>query len=189
MRSFQFLYLFYNRPNFFFYWPTLLSDSTHMNGASSERVTQSLVISPFTWNYLYLRTNCFVRSITTNQNYRRPEKLSIRLCVIFNQHWGNCIFEEQCNQCCISKFFKILSLKSFCNSWGNSCIEFYYWSCQVLLCLWWIKLVLKQHYAEVLLPELQFWLEKLSKNAPKISFFVTTSFLLTLTSLGFFDIK
>ena len=74
-------------------------------GPLLNRVIQSLVISPFTWNYLYRRTNCFVRSITINQNYKRPEKLSIRLCVIFNQHWGNCIFEEQCSQCYISKFF------------------------------------------------------------------------------------
>ena len=86
LTRFQFSYSRYCRPNFYFNWPTLLSESTHMNCTSSERVTESLIISVFIWNYLQLRTNCFVRS----------------LCVIFNQHGENCIFEEQSSQCYIS---------------------------------------------------------------------------------------
>ena len=47
----------YYRPNFNFYWPTLLSESIHMNRASSARVTESLEISAFIWNNLVLATN------------------------------------------------------------------------------------------------------------------------------------
>ena len=45
-----FFYSVYYRPKFYFYWPTLLSESAHMNCASSARVTEFLEISVFTWN-------------------------------------------------------------------------------------------------------------------------------------------
>ena len=51
---FSFFEQFYYRPNFHFYWPTLRSESTHMNYASSASLAESLEISVFIWNDLVL---------------------------------------------------------------------------------------------------------------------------------------
>ena len=48
---FSFFHSFYYRPNIYFYWPTFLSESTHMNCASSTKVTASLEINVLTWKY------------------------------------------------------------------------------------------------------------------------------------------
>ena len=56
----------YCRPNFYWYWPTLMSKSTRMNWASSARLTESLEISVFIWNDLVLVTKSF-KEYTPNQ--------------------------------------------------------------------------------------------------------------------------
>lgn len=44
----------YYRLNIYFYWPTLLFESTDMNCAFSARVTESLQISVLIWNNIVL---------------------------------------------------------------------------------------------------------------------------------------
>ena len=53
VKSFQFFDSFYYRRNFYIYWPTMLSESTHMNCASSVRVSGSLE------KFLYFRPNFY----------------------------------------------------------------------------------------------------------------------------------
>ena len=58
LTSFHFVYSFYYRPNSYFYWPTLLSKSTHINCVSSAKnLTESLGINFFIWNGLLLAAN------------------------------------------------------------------------------------------------------------------------------------
>ena len=48
LASFQFFYLFYHRPNFYFYWPIIMSKSD--NSVTPTRVSKSLEPSVFAWN-------------------------------------------------------------------------------------------------------------------------------------------
>ena len=58
LTSFHFVYSFYYRPNSYFYWPTPLSKSTHINCVSSAKnLTESLGINFFIWNGLLLAAN------------------------------------------------------------------------------------------------------------------------------------
>ena len=56
----------YCRPNFYLYWPILMSKSTRMNWASSARVTESSEISVFIWDDLVLAAKSF-KECTSNQ--------------------------------------------------------------------------------------------------------------------------
>ena len=57
LTSFHFVYSFYYRPNSYFYWPTLLPKSTHMNCVSTAKTIESLQINLFIWNGPALAAN------------------------------------------------------------------------------------------------------------------------------------
>ena len=104
-----------------------------MNSASSERVTNVSEESFFTWNDLVLAAKSS-KDCTLNhfwQIFGLLRNFSIvQTFTCFNRHWEDSILGEQSGHWHILQFAriplfpKILSLKSFGNSFGNSCMEF-----------------------------------------------------------------
>ena len=76
----------------YFLWPTLLSELGQMNYASSERVTNFLEKSAFTWRHLVSAAKCS-KECTSNHFWQIFSFLRN-----FDKHWENSILEEQTGQ-------------------------------------------------------------------------------------------
>ena len=99
---FNFFDSVYYRPNFYFYWRTLLSETTHINSASSASMIDSLEITLFIWDDQILATESSKKctpnhfwqfSVFFNSIYYRPN---------FYFYWSTHLFESTHINCASS---------------------------------------------------------------------------------------